>query len=506
MNNNKFGVIFLAGGALLVSVIVILSVLSGSGNIISATLKYFLIAVCVFGLVKPKSGMYILVVLALSLDFIKRVMVFGGAMNFSDVALTLAVAPILMMCITIGTVLGRFFRGGRRAPFTKIEFTSLLFASVAVVLVTILSVVSAGGLGLGAMANIANGAAYILMAGVAGIVFPERDQQIKFLNFSAVMMTFCVIYGLAQAVHGGPFDFEIDYLLLGYSSTIAILDTLTFRPFGTLNSATALWAIALLGLSFAFYRMRESRAMKLFWIVAILAFLALPVVGAIRTAMAASVIAIASQLVYGSKKLTILMYSVSGFLFLNLVIFIDFVESNLGAGTQLLRSGLGSTSEWQQRATTLLTFTERVKSIKGWSRDADMWTLFGHDALSAAGSDALVTHDLIGQLLFRYGAVPLVFVVLLVSYTAIKLHKKIFQIADPKDKRLASYYAGVIFTLVFAALITGDFLRVFPVNLFLWINVGFLLKLIYKEKQLEPTIAKAKVNRPLGGQRFAKSQ
>jgi len=108
-----------------------------------------------------------------------------------------------------------------------------------------------------------------------------------------------------------------------------------------------------------------------------------------------------------------------------------------------------------------------------------MWTLFGHDALSKHGSDDFRTHDFIGQTLYRYGAVPLILLCIVMVAMVVGTHKSIFLLKSANEKRIAAYFMSVIFALGFGTLISGDFTSVFPINLFLWINVGFMLRLVW---------------------------
>src|ERR1700693_5468098 len=79
-------------------------------NPLTATLIIAAAASFVTAILNPKAGLYLLTFMAGYLDLMKRLGIVAGDVSYKDVVFTLAVAPILSVCICAAVVLQQVFQ------------------------------------------------------------------------------------------------------------------------------------------------------------------------------------------------------------------------------------------------------------------------------------------------------------------------------------------------------------------------------------------------------------
>jgi hypothetical protein len=68
----------------------------------------------------------------------------------------------------------------------------------------------------------------------------------------------------------------------------------------------------------------------------------------------------------------------------------------------------------------------------------------------------------------------------------------LFRIKDKQDRNLAAMYLAVVFAVMATGMMSGGHVAIFPVNLFFWLIMGFLMKFfILYEKEPAPEPAKS---------------
>ena len=78
---------------------VVMTILTGTGNVIGATYRFVWIPAFLLGCVAPRASVYVLAVLAAYLDIPKKMLVIAGVlhMDFRDVYFILAVPPVMLL-------------------------------------------------------------------------------------------------------------------------------------------------------------------------------------------------------------------------------------------------------------------------------------------------------------------------------------------------------------------------------------------------------------------------
>lgn len=110
MNSNAIGKLVVLVGGLFLALFIILSVLTGA-NAIGDLYLYLGVGSVVLGMLAPRPGFYVLLMMTCYLDFFKRLIVVAGNVSFMHLYYILGAAPLLLLGICTGLglqfVLGR---------------------------------------------------------------------------------------------------------------------------------------------------------------------------------------------------------------------------------------------------------------------------------------------------------------------------------------------------------------------------------------------------------------
>ncbi|MEO6738804.1 MAG: hypothetical protein ABIP20_01035 [Chthoniobacteraceae bacterium] len=434
-----------------------LMLMLGAGSMVVASLR-------------PRIGLGLLVVASAYLDFIKRLLVCFGASSMSDVTGVLAVAPMILAGIFLGTcVLHPIFtkkmldRGERR-----LVLGALMVIGVAAV-VAFRDAVWIGDF----FGNVANQAAYALLVPIVYILYRRRSiGEIRgFLRFVTYVYIPVAAYGVYQFWFGYN-QFEIDYLQSGLTSITNALYDSHPRPFSTLNSphgySVLMWFMAVLALHLGFDK--SSGRHKPRWLPFV--YVGGVLFSFVRGAILLSTANIFMSRWFKTRKGTMLFYGFSVTAFVLLVAFSQSLVDNL----QYMEKSLPMGKQWQQQAFRLGTISERLFGYQGVLLNPRMYTLFGHGssyaALQLTSGEEGYNHDSLSTILFRFGIVGLLVTIVSATYVMYRVSALVWQTKDPDRKALGSTLVSM-FTLIVLSHVGGPSYNVFPINLFMWLFLGF---------------------------------
>ena len=169
-----------------------------------------------------------------------------------------------------------------------------------------------------------------------------------------------------------------------------------------------------------------------------------------------------------------------GLIFLNadsLIIFIHYVESQLPAGTPLLRQIFG-----------LSTYEDRLKGFVNLMNQSHLWTSFGYvqdveNSMQFQYDEKV--HDTFSTILIYSGVTGLISVILIIVIGLFILHREVFRLKDKEPQIWAVAFLSILFSMVAASALFGSFFEVFPNNVFFWMSAGCLVKIILDEKRVQ---------------------
>ena len=96
MGHVRIGPIVLMISMMGMGLFVVVTILTGTGNVLGATYRFAWVPALFIGCVAPRASIYVLVLLAAYLDLFKKGLVVGGMMDFRDVFFVLAIPPIML--------------------------------------------------------------------------------------------------------------------------------------------------------------------------------------------------------------------------------------------------------------------------------------------------------------------------------------------------------------------------------------------------------------------------
>ncbi len=455
------------------AVVVGLFAVGYGGNPVKSLMLLLGIAAMFIASLRPRIGLGLLVVTSAYLDLIKRLLICFGVSSMSDVTGVLAVAPMILMGIFIGTcVLHPIFSKKMLAPDER----SLVFGAMAVVgAASAIAFKDSTWIG-DFLGNVANQGAYALLVPVVYILY-RRDsvEEIRdFLRFTTYVYLPVAMYGVFQFWFGYN-QFEIDYLRSGLTVTSTNLYDLHPRPFSTLNSphayAVLMWFMVVCSVHLGFSKAANNRTPRWLPIIYIGGILFSFVRGA--TVLTAANLFMARW--FRTRRGTMIFYTVAVTAFAMLLIFSQQLADNL----EHFQKFLPGDKEWQQVAFRLGTISDRLFGYKGVLLNSGMYTLFGHGGGAYASLDIKsgeegFNHDALSTILFRFGVIGLLVTVSLLTFVMYRVHQVVWRTKDRDRKALGSTLVSM-FTLIVLSHVGGPSYHVFPINLFMWLFLGFAL-------------------------------
>jgi O-Antigen ligase len=430
--------------------------------VILVAVVMFVIAVC-----NPTAGIYLLILTSGYLDLVKRLGILSDAMSGSDVVITLAVAPLLFVCVCLGVVYRNVINRAWLQPW-QVTLAAIVFIAMAGVFG---QAFFRGGGALFALKDFANSGAYLPLTLVVCLLFPDTIRVRQLLTFCLWVYVPVALYGIWQQYFGLT-DFEIDYLKSGFTVEITLLDDVRLRPFSTLNSPHALGIVtAMLSALAAFVPLKNGKRARWQIIVALL-FAAACIATFVRAAWVVLALAGLVWVCCRSKVGTMVLYGAALAGFAALMLNSDTLLRSL----EQIDSYLPKDSDAEAQAFRLTTFSERLISFRNILTNPEFHTWFGNRSQvyedAAEDSHDNVAHEQIGQILVSFGFVGLGFFLGITVLALLIAHRAIFRQRDPARREMMLGCLSALIATLLSGMLFGSHLGVFPVNIYFALLVG----------------------------------
>ncbi len=310
----------------------------------------FIVAAC-----NPTAGVCFLILTSGYLDLIKRLGVLSDALSGLDVVITLAVAPLLFVCVCVGVVYRNVMNRTWLKPW-QIWLGAVIVTTMVGVFV---QAFFRGGGVLFALKDFANSGAYLPLTLVVCLLFPDTIPVQRLLIFCLWVYVPVALYGVWQQFFGLT-DFEIDYLKSGFTMEVGLLDDIRLRPFATLNSPHALGVVtAMLSGLAALTPLKRGKWAR--WQIFVSVLFAIACLATfIRAAWALLALAILVWACCRTKVGTIVLYGVALIGFATLMINSDVLLRSLDQ----IEAYLPQDSDVEAQAFRLGTFSDRLVSFR----------------------------------------------------------------------------------------------------------------------------------------------
>ncbi len=485
-------------GGLFVAMVVGLVGVGYAGNPVKNLMVIIGGSMLITASLKPRFGLYLLIITSACLDLIKRFVVLFGIGSMGDVAGVLAVAPMILAGIFLGVfVLHPIFT---KRMLNQDERRLALFA-LAPIIMTLAVGLRRGEFGMELLGSITNKIAYIILLPAIYTLYRRSglEDVTKLLRFLVMVFVPVALYGIHQYLFGLS-QFEIDYLRSGLTSTAANLYEAHPRPFSTLNSThafcIAMGVMFVLSLSICLNPIKATRGFLSTRGSFLLPpmFLMACVLSLGRAGWVVSGLGFIGLFAFRTKARTILFYTTFLGLFGILVWKADFVFAKLDAIQQMLPGG----SEFTDQAFRLSTYSERLFGFQNIFKNRAMWTWFGNPALAyRAGNDVAegdVVHDALGQILVDYGFVGLFIGIITLIYGLFYTHRRLLSTRNRSAIGIALGFLSAAMAIIFGGMLTGNHFTVFPVNTLFWCMVGALATVTKLEERAAPGTSDAEAS------------
>lgn len=460
---------------LILVLVIMTSVYTAGGNLIGELILYLLPLVFLVSFIKPRVGLYMLVISSVIIDTVKRLMILDISVGFDSVAAVQAIAPALAAGAILKTIL-RLFSSNSTMMKGKLKmFISLQIFAVMMGLAYLFSTqASLHGLGI-----IANSSIYISLIACVPFIFPRSEDCLKLFKLIVILYIPVSLWAIKQAIWGLA-DYEMNYLLSGLTIEIRQLGMHVFRNMGTLASAPAmsytssiLAAAMIIPLSLKKRKITFTLLLHPVRIIAIVIFVMGAYYTFTRTGWLAGVLAVAMFTIIKSR---FLVYSAiaTGVVSLGLLIVFSqtLVDSKiLNKYQAILRSEMSNTAEGNQ-VMVLGTINGRLESLANLTNNPEVWTPFGV-ALAGGDRDSFYAHDAVTEMLVLVGYIPLLIIILTMIITFVRFYGRFYRLDNGASKLFTGYFLCLGIGVMLVGFGHLQALFVFPANMFWALFLGF---------------------------------
>lgn len=443
------------------------NLLSGQGNLLGDTYTYALPAVFFIGCISPKKALYIMVIMAGYLDVLKKMMVAGGNMYFSDVFFVLGMPATILLGICINVFVG--WLSGNYL-FTRKDIVLFTISFVLVIFTAVISLFQSG-LNIAALKDLANTSAYCGLIFTLPVLLKTPEDIRRFLRFSVLIM-------IPAAIHAywhyfmGPFEFEDEYMLSGFSSSLVywLEGEGIFGPFAAQGPlATVMTLCASLAMVAFLHDKGVDKHSRIFSkkiaMILIMFFLMAGVISLKRGPLLIFPLLIFGVIILRSRLLTIITYITAVTLLILITVYSVTLADNL-VGWQtsinaLVGDDLADTGIFRVR-----TFHTRFLDF-AFLLESQNWQPFGVDW--ADGEGAYYIHSLPVKMLMKYGYIPVTTVIILIFPFMWFLHNNLLRRCKEKslESNLLLVGASLVFSMVIGAGLGLVVLNSYPTPFFL---------------------------------------
>lgn len=463
MGNARIGPIVLIISMIALGLIVVMTILTGPGNVIGATYRFAWIPALIVGCVAPRISIYVLAIFAAYLDVPKKFLVVANVLHldFQDVYFILAVPPVMLLGMVMHYIASFALRV---RPMTKRD-SLLLFVATGLVAATSIIAIAKTGIGMQALKPLANTSAYYGLIFVLPLALPTVADVQKFFRFVILIMIPAAFHALWHYFFG-LFEFEYAYMDSNFSINMKYVLTGEgiFGPFSaqgplaTCMSICAaicltpffLWISSLLSRRRGSIRVRipkEYRILPTFvCFLLFFLFLAAAVLSLKRGPLLIIPAVVFGLFVLRSGLLTIATYGAGITAFVLLVIMGEDLAYQLEAWQTKIYSFVG---HWGPSSDLFRVRTFHTRFVDfSLLADSRNWAPFGAEI--AEGEDGYRAHALVVRFILKYGYVPMGIAAAIIVPSLFFLHRRLLKIS--KGKTFEIFQLRLMASLAFALL------------------------------------------------------
>ncbi|MGJ8655522.1 MAG: hypothetical protein ACSHX6_03650 [Akkermansiaceae bacterium] len=459
------------------------NIISSDRNTLAQAYKYVLAISCIISIIKPRTGVFLLLFQTAFLDLFKRFLIVFGNVYMNDLYVILGIAPLTMLCIMVGTFIKRTSNKIEPRPgdFKRLVIVVVLF--LVLTAFTLLSSTTADS--QTGFAGIANAGAYVTLIYVIPLLFRTREDLRGLLKTFILIYIPVAIYGIIQAKQGLQ-SWELEYLESGLTQEVRILyEQEALRVFSTMNGAATLSIYASVlgvgGLLFMAARNQNLgingrfKRLALFMLLIICAYYTVS-----RGGWVCGITVGIMWGVYRNKTLTWAAYATAILSFTAVIVYSeDLMETTILADLEYdMTSSLDTGDSVNERALTTGTLNGRLESL-AQLHDSEMWTPFGLKIADKEHvGDSFRVHDILTDTLMRIGYIPITLLLIGAVFFLIKAHMLSWNQGDIHTRRMAYWLYAMLFGVFVGSIANPAQLRTFPVNILFFLLLGVTISLL----------------------------
>ena len=464
---------------------VVMTILTGTGNVIGMSYRFLWIPALLLGCVAPRASIYMLAVFAVFLDVPKKLLVTANVlhMDFRDVYFILAIPPVMLLGIFIHYLAGFALRV---RPMTRRD-TTLLGIAALLVGVTAATALARSGIGMQALKPLANSSAYYGLIFVLPLALPGVVDVQKFFRFVLILMVPAAFHAVGHFFFG-LFDFEHDYMHSGFSINLKYLlwGEGIFGPFSAQGPLSTSMAIcAAICLSPLLFRGKVPREYRIFPIVVMVLLFLLFATTAVLSLKRGPLLIIPGVMfglvVLRSRILTLATYGLAATALTLLVVIGDDISDKLPGWQSALYDLFGNAGA-KADLLRVRTFHVRLMEFHMMS-EARNWAPFGAEI--AQGEEGYRAHVLPVRLILQYGYVPIgaAFAVLIPSLFF--LHRRLIRMSagGSYEVFLLRLVSSLAFAILGASVLGVLSLTAYPNPFFFGFFLGVAALGLTRERQ-----------------------
>lgn len=475
MQSQKLVLGVITFGALIVLTFLTTMIVENEEGSMSAVVLTVGVCLAMWAAVKPRAGLFIISIEAFTLDFVKKVAVYYGAVSTNTIMEVLIVG----MLAVAGTIAGILVQSVamRRYHMARPHWAILI---VGVVLSLAIFSVCKEEYGIPKAGEHAfNGGVYIALALPMALALAERQELRKLLDLQFWLAAIWALWGIKQ-YYTGFTALEWYYADTGLSevSTAHMYLSADPRPFGFASGAVNYGVIS----AYVFYgcwRIWQGNRGKVLYTLGTLVLFWGSVTSMQRTLLLMPFIGGVFFFCFRTAKLTIIAYSAVVVTFVLGVLFSERLLENFDD----INNAISMSGRWGENVLVVNTFSDRLFSWQYLLRPTT-YSWFGSDS-------SIPTHDIITKIVLSYGVVGLAVTLAVMGGAAFYIHRTLLRIADLADRKFATLMIAFTMPSIVVGLAGGGNFMATPVNLQLWTFFGAAIAIVINGKQVEDAPAPA---------------
>lgn len=494
--NSKIGPIVFVAIAMILSLFVITSMLTGYSNSVGKFFKYLIPFALIYPFVSARKSIFLLIFISPFIDLFKRFLILFPGVAMSDLSMVLS----MPMCLLAGLLVKVFIDCIFQPNHENIKFIKYFFlTSFLVAFATVGTAATFGGIGLKGIYMGLNSACYLYLIPLLPRFFSGTNEIVKLFFFMIFIFSVPALWCIKQGLFGLA-DFEYDYLRSGLTIEMRQLNEKVMRNFGTMVSASALstCAAVMLGaliMPFSYKRLKISyfAPLNLLRLLGIVIFSVAIYYTFTRTAWVVFIAILLFGFMLNNRFVFLSLFFSGVISILSLYLSSPWIldQRLLNKWQALLFSKYGGSAATEQML-VLGTFNGRIESMAGVvTNKGGIWSPFG--SLGGETFKDVTAHDFLSEFLFKYGYVPLFFVGIIGVFIVYKFFSLNFRLLPSAERNLGRVFFAFTVGLLITGLSHGAISSVFPVNLFIGFFLAFGIHLFVKAYTNQQSIKQVNV-------------